>query len=747
MNESSFLGLIHNITLLLSLALLFDRVAYRWQIGKTGFWQIPIGLLIGGIGLVLMQTPWVFMPGVIFDTRSVLLSISGLFFGTVPTLIAMGMTAAFRIYQGGIGALMGVCVILAAGMIGIAWRHRRRQPLHEISTRELILFGITVHIVMLALVFTLPADAVFQVFSAIIVPVVVIYPLGTALLGALMVNRLRRERTAEALLENQERLTLAVRASNIGFFDRNLVTQEVHFSPEWKSQIGYAVDEIRDESGEWENRIHPDDLPEVRNRQKDYLNGLSPNYEAEYRLRHRDGSYRWILARGILQFDPNGKAVRLLGCHIDITHQKQNEEAISRDIAERKQALKRMQESERHYRSLFENMLNGFAYCQMLFEDDLPYDFIYLDVNQAFEQLTGLKSVIGKRVSEVIPGIKESDPKLFEIYGKVALTGKPEIFEMYVEALNDWYSISVYSPQREYIVTIFDVITYRKRSEEDMQAAQAELQRLLSEADQSRLVLLSLVEDQKQAQERINQLNVELEQRVRDRTLQLESANKELEAFAYSVSHDLRAPLRAMDGFSAALLSDYPDQLDEKGRHYLERIQEASRRMGQLINDLLNLSRVTRTDFKRQRVDLSGLAQQVINNLNAQDPQRAVEWDIAPDLIVQGDVQLLRIVMENLLNNAYKFSSKSVKAQIGVGAVERAGEQVYFVRDNGVGFDMEYAGKLFAPFQRLHNTQEFPGTGIGLVTVQRIIHRHGGRIWPEAELGRGAAFYFTLGGN
>jgi light-regulated signal transduction histidine kinase (bacteriophytochrome) len=291
------------------------------------------------------------------------------------------------------------------------------------------------------------------------------------------------------------------------------------------------------------------------------------------------------------------------------------------------------------------------------------------------------------------------------------------------------------------------VITYRKRSEEDMQAAQAELQRLLSEADQSRLVLLSLVEDQKQAQERINQLNVELEQRVRDRTLQLESANKELEAFAYSVSHDLRAPLRAMDGFSAALLSDYPDQLDEKGRHYLERIQEASRRMGQLINDLLNLSRVTRTDFKRQRVDLSGLAQQVINNLNAQDPQRAVEWDIAPDLIVQGDVQLLRIVMENLLNNAYKFSSKSVKAQIGVGAVERAGEQVYFVRDNGVGFDMEYAGKLFAPFQRLHNTQEFPGTGIGLVTVQRIIHRHGGRIWPEAELGRGAAFYFTLGGN
>jgi len=202
-----------------------------------------------------------------------------------------------------------------------------------------------------------------------------------------------------------------------------------------------------------------------------------------------------------------------------------------------------------------------------------------------------------------------------------------------------------------------------------------------------------------------------------------------------------------MNGFSAALFQDYPDRLDEKGRHYLERIQEASRRMGQLINDLLSLSRVTRADFTRMQVDLSVMAKEIADDLKTQDPQRNVEFIISPGLIAQGDSNLLKIVFENLLNNAVKFTGTVEQAHIQVGAVEMDGERVYFVRDNGVGFDMEYAGKLFAPFQRLHSMQEFPGTGIGLVTVQRIIYRHGGRIWPEAVVNQGATFYFTLGGE
>lgn len=241
----------------------------------------------------------------------------------------------------------------------------------------------------------------------------------------------------------------------------------------------------------------------------------------------------------------------------------------------------------------------------------------------------------------------------------------------------------------------------------------------------------------------------ELEERVRDRTILLESANRELEAFAYSVSHDLRGPLRAMDGFSAALLSDYPDRLDEQGRHYLNRIQEASRRMGQLISDLLSLSRITRSEFKAQKVNLSAIASEVAAGLKSQEPEREVEFTIPPNLIVEGDVQLLRILLDNLINNAFKFTGRCEQARIELGELgnENGDGKVYFVRDNGVGFDMAYADKLFAPFQRLHSMQEYPGTGIGLVTVQRIVNRHGGRIWPEAALNQGATFYFTLGGE
>lgn len=288
-------------------------------------------------------------------------------------------------------------------------------------------------------------------------------------------------------------------------------------------------------------------------------------------------------------------------------------------------------------------------------------------------------------------------------------------------------------------------ITARRKMEIQAQADHSELVRLLAETEQSRQILLNVVENQKAAEEQIRRLNAELEQRVRDRTALLTAANQELEAFAYSVSHDLRAPLRALDGFSVALLEDYASQLDERGKHYLLRIQEAAQRMGQLINDLLNLSRVTRADFARQQVNLSGLVENIAAELKAHAPQRKVEFEIAAGMILQGDRNLLKIALENLLSNAYKFTSQCEQTRIQVGRLARGGEWIYFVCDNGVGFNMEYANKLFIPFQRLHGVNEFSGTGIGLTIVQRIITRHDGRIWAEAAENQGATFYFTLG--
>ena len=249
------------------------------------------------------------------------------------------------------------------------------------------------------------------------------------------------------------------------------------------------------------------------------------------------------------------------------------------------------------------------------------------------------------------------------------------------------------------------------------------------------------------AQERaaLQQTNAELESRVKARTADLEAANKELEAFSYSVSHDLRAPLRAVDGFSQALLEDYGDQLDNTGKNYLQRVRTGTQNMGILIDDMLKLAQITRAPLQPADVDLSAMAHEIVAQLRHGEPGRDIRIDIAEGLRAYGDSGLLRVVLDNLLDNAWKYTSKNAAAHLSFDAVERAGETVFCVRDNGAGFDMKFAGKLFGAFQRLHRRDEFEGTGIGLATTARIVHRHGGRVWAEAEPGKGAAFYFTLG--
>jgi PAS domain S-box-containing protein len=376
---------------------------------------------------------------------------------------------------------------------------------------------------------------------------------------------------------------------------------------------------------------------------------------------------------------------------------------VSRDVTSRVQAERALRLSERRFRALFENMLEGYAYCRMIFEDGRPEDFVYLEVNRAFGELTGLHDVVGKRVTEVIPGIKESSPLIFEIYGRVARTGNPERFEVSLEALGGmWLSVSVYASTPDCFIAVFTNITEVRR------------------------------------------LTAELEERVRRRTAELEAANRELEGFSYSVSHDLRAPLRSIQGFSNILMTEHEGGLDDEGRRLLGIVKAAAERMGELIDDLLALSRVTRRELETAPIDMTSLARAVVDEVAQGEPDRRVAVQVDELLSARGEESLVRQILWNLVANAFKFTRSVERPRVRVTSRGEGDEAVFEVEDNGVGFDPRYQDKLFQVFQRLHTQEEFTGTGIGLALVRRIVDRHGGRVGARGAVGEGAAFWFSL---
>jgi len=378
---------------------------------------------------------------------------------------------------------------------------------------------------------------------------------------------------------------------------------------------------------------------------------------------------------------------------------------------ERKLAEKALRDSEKKYRDLYESMMDAFAIIDM--------EGRIIEFNNSFRELVGY-----------------STDELYRLTYTNLTPEKWHLKEAKIiadQVLQRGYS-DVY--EKEYItkggITIpIEVRTYLIRDEKGENAGMWAIIRNISE--------------RKKAEEEIQQLNQTLESKVEERTAQLADANKELESFSYSVSHDLRTPLRALDGFSLAVLEDYGSIMDHNGKHYLNRIREASQKMAQLIDAMLILSRVTKAEMNRSTVNLSELAENIAGELSANEPDRKVTWKIASGMVVSADQILIKSVMENLMNNAWKFTAKQSRSTIEVGKLVQGENDVFYVKDDGAGFDMKFASKMFGPFQRFHSNTEFEGTGIGLATVSRIINKHGGRIWAESEPEKGATFYFTLG--
>ena len=501
-----------------------------------------------------------------------------------------------------------------------------------------------------------------------------------------------RKQAEEDLQKSETLLNMTQRLSKVGGWEFNVVTGKSF----WTEEV-YRIHEISKDS---DRDLFQESMKCYRPEDKSIINkafrGVVDNeesYDLEFPFTTFKGRPLWIrtTAQPVCE---NGKVVRIIGNVMDITERKQAENAL--------------RESEEKYRMLHENAGVGIGYYK-------PDGEVISYNRLAATNMQGKpEDFIGKSIYELFPR-QEADFYMDRIKRSL------------VEESTVEYEDHLYLPSGEsWFLSIFARICDSKQNVIGVQ------------------IISQNITERKQAEEEIRKLNQELEKRVGERTAQLEVANKELEAFAYSVSHDLRAPLRGIDGFSQILLDEYRDMMDEQGKNYLHRVRSATQRMAQLIDDMLNLSRVSRAEINMKQVDLSEIAINIANELHENQPEREVEFIIQQGIKVKGDNHLLRIVLENLIRNSWKFTSKHPQARIEFGVQPQNDRVVYYIRDDGAGFDMNYARKLFGAFQRLHTTDEFPGTGIGLATVQRIIHRHGGSVWAEGEVEKGATIYFTM---
>ena len=501
------------------------------------------------------------------------------------------------------------------------------------------------------------------------------------------------------LQDSKASLARAQKIANLGNWDWNIAEDSLFWSDEIYRIFGLKSNEFAADYDAFLQTIHPDDRDKVVNAVEAALKDSQIPYFLEHRIVLPDGEVRIVHEQAEIFRDALGRPLRMIGTVQDITERKKNEQELHRYRYHLEELVEeRTREVKRQARII----------------DQIHDAVVIMDLKG--------KVTFWNRGAE----------KLF-LYDTLAILGN---------------SIDVLSPNKTALFVEQFVSHFSKTGEHELETKLRRRDNVLLDVYMS----LSMISDDQDTPVSILGYFIDISERKRaeielkKRTNELSVVNKELEAFSYSVSHDLRTPLRAIDGFSLALLEDYSALLDDQGKDYLQRVRKGAQHMAQLIDDLLMLSRVTRNSLKLGFVNLSLLAEEIVNELLVGEPRSGVDIKIAPNVVAKGDASLIRLVFQNLIGNAWKFTRPKEKTCIEFGVTtDDSSEPIYYVRDNGVGFSMQYADKLFGAFQRLHRAEQFEGTGIGLATVQRIIHRHGGQVWAKSEEDNGASFFFTLG--
>ncbi|MCF8089738.1 MAG: PAS domain S-box protein [Desulfotignum sp.] len=703
MTASSFIGLINNAALLMALALVYDVSGVRPPGRKYDRNQLFIGAVLSVIGVLIMLTPWEFTSGVIFDTRSILLSITGLFFGTIPTVIVILITGAYRFLLGGAGAWTGFAVIATSGAVGLLWRHRLRNKWETISFKQLYLMGLATHVLMLLWMLTLPKNVAFEVLSAISLPVILLFPPGTVLLGLLLINRRNRINAVAAVKKNEKELQEAllrqkeaIKAGKVGLWDWDLVTDKVHYSKEWKRQIGYKDHEISDDFEEWKSRVHPEDLAPTQKKIQQMNGDVNKEFVLEFRFRHRDGSYRWILAQASILPDETGRPARMVGSHVDITERKNMEENLEKE----RQFLNQIMETS-------------------------P---VAIAVVNRDGQVTRANAMAEKTL-----GIKKSD-----IYQRTYNDPEWRITDFHGNKIPDEkMPFQIVKATRKAVYGIEHAIEWPDGNRIFLSINSAPLFDSAGDFDGS-VSAMENITDRKNAEAEREMLQARLRQ-----SRKMESIG----TLAGGIAHEFNNMLGIIIGNSELALDHIPEQ--SPAEECIQEIRTASLRAKDVVRNLLSVARETPTS--RESIQISPIIKESLDLMKKTIP---AEIDFRQNIrctteMISGNPDEINQVLMNLVAN----SVHAMKGQTGILEVtleavqldhrsairyenlEPGGYARLTVKDSGHGIAPELIEQIFDPYFTTKEVDE--GLGMGLAVVHGIVKKHDGAIKIESASGKG----------